>query len=259
MSHKNEVQEAYGEGEGQYVEFKENTDSKKIGETVSAFANTNDGIIIIGVRDRTKEITGIEIGKGTLESIANTVKTNTDPKIFPAWIESCKFERKSVIAIKIKENDEKPVFYNGKTFKRVGKTNQKMSVSEMKKLLSESRRMYFDGQICEDATLEEIDEEKVGTYLEKKKEPKPGHLDLRTLLLNINAAKEQNGIIKPTNAGVLLFGKNPQRFILQSQLRVASFSGETVTSDFIDRLDPKGTLWEMVNRAEEFIRKNVRV
>jgi ATP-dependent DNA helicase RecG len=145
MSHKNEVQEAYGEGEGQYVEFKENTDSKKIGETVSAFANTNDGIIIIGVRDRTKEITGIEIGKGTLESIANTVKTNTDPKIFPAWIESCKFERKSVIAIKIKENDEKPVFYNGKTFKRVGKTNQKMSVSEMKKLLSESRRMYFDG------------------------------------------------------------------------------------------------------------------
>ncbi len=259
MSNKNEVPEAYEEGEGQYVEFKVDKDSKKIGETVSAFANTNDGIIIIGVSDRTKDITGIQIGKGTLESIANTIKTNTDPKIFPAWIEPHEFGNKSVIAIKIKENDEKPVFYNSKAFKRVGRTNLRMSVSEMRKLLSESRRIYFDGQICEGATIKEIDEEKVGTYLEKKKEPKPGHLDLETLLLNTNAAKEQNGVIKPTNAGILIFGKNPQRFLLHSQLRVARFSGETMTSDFIDRLDPKGTLWEMANLTVEFIRKNMRI
>jgi predicted HTH transcriptional regulator len=65
--------------------------------------------------------------------------------------------------------------------------------------------------------LEDIDEEKVKFYLEKKQEirgvKKPEKMDLKTLLLNIKAAKEVNGKIKLTNAGILFFAKNPQRFI----------------------------------------------
>ncbi len=65
--------------------------------------------------------------------------------------------------------------------------------------------------------------------------------------------------IKPTNAGILFFGKNPQRFILQSQLRIARFAGKELSRDFLDRLDCSGTLWEMIEQAEDFIRRNIRL
>ncbi len=39
-----------------------------------------------------------------------------------------------------------------------------------------------------------------------------------------------NGEVKPTNAGILFFGKNPQRFVLQSQL-------SDVLQSFRERLD----------------------
>jgi ATP-dependent DNA helicase RecG len=110
--------------------------------------------------------------------------------------------------VKIKENDEKPVFFKTHAFKRVGRTNQR------------------------------IDEERVKWYLEKRAEirrvKKPEEMDFETLLVNIRAAKEIDGKIKPTNAGILFFGRNPQRFILQSQLRLARFAGTTLTRDFLD-------------------------
>jgi ATP-dependent DNA helicase RecG len=68
-----------------------------------------------------------------------------------------------------------------------------------------------------------------------------------------------NSEVKPTNAGILFFGKNPQRFVLQSQLRTARFAGKTLTRDFLDRLDCSGALWEMVEGSEDFVRKNIRL
>jgi ATP-dependent DNA helicase RecG len=65
--------------------------------------------------------------------------------------------------------------------------------------------------------------------------------------------------VKPTNAGSLFFDKNPQRFILQSQLRLARFAGKELSRDFLGRLDCSGTLWEIVEQAEDFIRKNIRL
>jgi len=264
MSHKNEVRVAYEEGEGQYVEFKENIDTKKIGETVSAFSNANDGIIIIGVRDRTKDITGIQIGKGTLERIANNIKMNTDPKIFPVWIEPHKFGSGSVIAIKIKENEEKPVFFKTHAFKRVGRTNLKLDSEEIRKLAKEERKhLNFDEQICEGASLEDIDIEKVKSYFERRKErrdiTKLEDLNCETLLLNVNAARKLNGEIKPTNTGILCFSKNPERFFPQSRLRLVRFRGDDVTDDSLDQLDSTGSLWEMVEQAESFLRRNLRI
>ena len=64
--------------------------------------------------------------------------------------------------------------------------------------------------------------------------------------------------IKPTNAGILFFARNPQKFILQSQLRLARFAGTTLARDFSDKLDCTGSLWEMIDNAEGFIRRNMR-
>ena len=55
-------------------------------------------------------------------------------------------------------------------YTRVGKTNQRISSSELRKLAKESGgRVYWDEQVCEDAGLEDIDEERIRQFLRKAK------------------------------------------------------------------------------------------
>lgn len=112
-------------------------------------------------------------------------------------------------------------------------------------LAQKSGVIQFDKQTCEGAELEDIDRDKVNWYLERREElrqiEKPEKLSSRKLLLNLNAAQEVNGKFHPTNAGILFFGKNPQKFLVQSQLRLVKFKGIKLTKPVIDRLDCSGT------------------
>ncbi len=72
-----------------------------------------------------------------------------------------------------------------------------MSKEEVERAILEKRKVYLDEQICEDASLVDLDEGKVRWYLERREEirkvKKPREMDFETLLLNIKAAKEVNG------------------------------------------------------------------
>ena len=81
-------------------------------------------------------------------------------------------------------------------------------------------------------------------------------MDVTELLKNI---KGGNGEGTPTHAGILFFGSYPQSFLQNAQLRIVRFKGISVTHPVLDRLDCSGALWEMVDAAEEFIRKNIRL
>jgi predicted HTH transcriptional regulator len=62
-------------------------------------------------------------------------------------------------------------------------------------------------------------------------------------MMNIGAINRDAG--KPTNAGILFFGSNLQGFFLNAQLRIARFKGTDVIHPVIDRLDCRGTLFQM--------------
>lgn len=64
---------------------------------------------------------------------------------------------------------------------------------------------------------------------------------------------------KPTNAGILFFGKQPQRFFPNAKLRVVKFKGTKVIHPTLDSVTSEGTLQEMIETSEEFIRKNIRL
>ena len=69
--------------ESENLEFKSTlSESKEIIQTISAFANTRGGNIIIGISPN-KKILDLQIGETTMENLANKIKENTDPKQFP--------------------------------------------------------------------------------------------------------------------------------------------------------------------------------
>ncbi len=230
----------------------------EIGETISAFSNTCNGTILVGVTDSGK-IKGVQIGNKTIEGLANFIKQNTDNSVYPD-ISVNKVDGKEIIIIKVNESDEKPVFFRAKAYKRVGKSNHKLSASEIRKLAKESgKKVYWDAQICEGAGLEDIDESKVKKYLEYREKYRNISKDLKIsfnrFLENVKAISDK----KPTNAGILFFGKYPQKFMVNARLRVIRFKGTKVIHPTLDTANCEGTIWEMIDIAEDFIRKNIRL
>ncbi len=56
-----------------------------------------------------------------------------------------------------------------------------------------------------------------------------------------------------TNAALLLFGKEPQRFFINSEVRCASFAGNIVEKPIPSYKVFKGTIFELVDQALEFV------
>ena len=249
-------------GESENVEFKKSLQLKdEIGEAVSAFSNTEGGTIIVGFDESKDEVIGIELGNKTIENLANYIKQHTDSPVFPQ-IRVDSEDNKEIIVIEVNEADEKPVLFKGRAYKRVGKSSHRIPAGEIRKLVVESKKVYWDGRVCEGATLNDIGEEKINWFLEERfsarKVPSPAQMDISDFLRNNACAKIVNKEVMLTNSGVLFFSKNPQMFI-PFRILCARFRGDELSRTTIDSLDCSGTLWEMLKLAEEFIRKNVRL
>jgi ATP-dependent DNA helicase RecG len=78
------------------------------------------------------------------------------------------------------------------------------------------------------------------------------------ILMNIGCAKRIDNEVKPTNAGIIFFCKYSQRFI-PTRILCVRFKGVEISRTTLDSLDCSGTLIEMLEQAEEFIRRNMRL
>ncbi|MFO8108951.1 MAG: helix-turn-helix domain-containing protein [Thermoplasmata archaeon] len=245
-------------GESEVLEFKGSLKlHNQIGEAISAFSNSNGGIIYVGIEDSGK-ISGVDLGNNTLEKLANRIKMDTDPKIYPS-IRTVKIDGKDLIMIKVEENPEKPVFYKDKAYKRVGKSTHRLNASEIRNLAKNSgEKTYWDEQICKGATLDDIDEEKVKRFLQKARRRRDLDIDpeisTKEALSRLDVLKKG----KPTNACILLFGNNPQKFFLQSEVRCGKFKGTKAVKPFLDMKVIGGTLINQVDKAEKFVLNNMK-
>lgn len=235
------------------------SDIKRIAEVVSSFSNCKGGTVLIGIGDKGK-VVGVDIGKNTIEGLTNTIIDNTDPKIYPEIL-TFEINKKNLILILINPSQQKPHTAFGKAFKRVGKNTKLMPQSEYEILLMEKNRhrMQFDTEICKDAAFEDISIKKVKWYLKERAKARNVSqkikISVKKLLINLKCLQNN----KPTNAGILFFGKNPQRFMANARLRVIKFKGNEVINPTLDSVTCEGTLPEIINLSEDFVKKNIRL
>lgn len=243
--------------ESQAIEFKKSlAEINQILETISAFSNTKGGKILVGIEENKdgtiKEVVGITIKGKEIENLTNEIKQNTDPVIFPS-IELVKMKGKEVLSIEVEENQSKPVFAKNMVFKRVGKTNKKLSSQEIRILTKESVDYNYTELICKEAALSDIDEEKVRWFLKKAKAERNFDIEPET---NLKEVLERLKLMKNgglTNAAVLLFGKNPQAFFLQAITKAIRFQGIDVTGEMIDFKTIEGDIITQLMKVEDFI------
>jgi ATP-dependent DNA helicase RecG len=127
-----EMLELIKKGENQRVEFKEEVEANKLAKELVAFANTNDGIILIGVDDE-GSIKGVK-DKIYEERIRNIAQENCNPSIQLETMEYV-INNKKILAIFVPQGRHKPYLRNdGKSFVRRGSTSRPADSTEIKEL-----------------------------------------------------------------------------------------------------------------------------
>ncbi|HOO50076.1 MAG TPA: ATP-binding protein [Alphaproteobacteria bacterium] len=111
----------------------------------------------------------------------------------------------------------------------------------------------FDASICEDADLKDISASKVKWFLEMARESRDFPLNagtaVKTVLSHLRLVKNN----RPTNAAILLFGNEPQRFIYSSEVKCAHFHGTQVQKPIPFYQVYKGNLFDLVDQAVNFV------
>ncbi len=244
-------------GESETTEFKTSlAEWRDVVETISAFSNKNGGIIFIGVGDNC-EIIGVDTGKNTIEVLANQIKQNVDPVIYPSIHIENMYE-KWVIIVDVAEFVQKPVFAFGRAFIRVGKSNQKLGYEGIRNFALNTSKVYWDTRPCTGADLGDIDEEKLRWFLKGAKYERRLELDPDT---SVRESLEKLDLLRdgiPTNAAILLFGRDPQRFFGHSEIRCARFKG-TKPLEFIDMKVFGGNLIDQREDAVEFVKEHIKL
>jgi ATP-dependent DNA helicase RecG len=115
------------------------------------------------------------------------------------------------------------------------------------------RSTPFDGSLCEGATLRDIDNKAVADFVETAETA--GRLKLKgsraskAVLQNFNLLREGN----PTNAAMLLFGKDPRRFFSNIQVHCFHFHGTVKQKPIASQQPYEGRLIEVIDEAVEFV------
>lgn len=111
----------------------------------------------------------------------------------------------------------------------------------------------FDASVCEEASLKDISAAKVQWFLAlaraERNFPLKAGTDTKTVLFHLRLIKQE----RPTNAAVLLFGKDPQRFIYASEVKCAHFHGTQVQKPIPFYQVYKGNLFDLVDQAVNFV------
>ena len=192
-------------------------------ETYSSFANSNGGVIILGVGERQDGswyTTGLKnpekLKKNFWNTVHDTKKVNIN-LLSDKNVESYDVGGDTILVINIPRarRDQKPVFINndlfGGCYRRDWEGDYHCSKAEVKAMLRDAIEETSDMKIIEQFDLSVINRESLQGYRNYHRNYRPEHVFHRLsdedYLIKIGAAAiSEGGKVRPTIAGLLMFG-----------------------------------------------------
>jgi len=231
-------------------------DSKDIARAIAALANTKGGHLFLGVDDD-----GTVTGAGTLEQadklmlqVSQLCQSSIQPPIICA-IQKLEAQGQTVLVVEVPRfSPDRPYHTGGKYYVRDANQSREARREELIRLL-QSADYHFDEQPVEGARVEDLDPGAIRSFLSLIYD-EPDLEENWTRLLSALQCLDRNGI--PTVTGVLLFAREPQRWLRDARMSAVLFKGKEMTSDFADRKELEGRLLEQIEDAVTFLKKNVR-
>jgi len=242
-----------GSGESDTVEFKSKI-TKDSAKDIVAFLNTEGGYVVYGVDDD-GNIVGVE--GGSVDKILDSIEPKPVKKI---KVHTFNVENKKIVVVEVKKSNYIHTYRNV-VYVRIGTISKPLSIEEVIEKASESLLLRYDILPNPNCEIDELSEKYIDDYLRKReivRKVKFPDVPFEKKLLLIHAATKHNGDIVPTNAGILFFCGDPQRYIPHAITRCVVFSSESM-EESVDTDILAGPLWKQVEDCEIFIKRYVPV
>ena len=253
------LREMLAKGEDTCTQFKENVfNADQLAQEMIAFSNSMGGTIVIGVTDRgdVNGLTDDDIRRLN-QLIANAASENTKPPIYPKT-EIVIYENRKLLLANIPYGADKPYCTNkGIYYTRSGSDKRKMSQDELRRLFQESGKLYAEETIFKNAKFKDIDLELFKHFHQKKYGIPFEQLEESPVQAFENLNLASDGYLNL--AGILLFGKNPMKYVPLSQVIAVSFIGNDIAGrEYRDSENIEGNLKKLYTDALAFMKRNLR-
>ncbi|MCS7072033.1 MAG: putative DNA binding domain-containing protein, partial [Anaerolinea sp.] len=200
-------------GPGPRLAFLEKPDPRLIAEAMVAFANTEGGTLVVGLKEDA-EING-KVEAETLGRALKEADALTSPSIVTGNWEPVETEQGTVYALRIPRSIELHALTDGRVLIRTGKVNRPLGGQEILKLASAKSTGDYESEPVPGVTKDDFSRKMIDEYLakraERSKRPYNGKID--DLLREIGAIDNAS---RATVSGVLLFTEFPQQWLPQA-------------------------------------------
>jgi ATP-dependent DNA helicase RecG len=241
-------------GETSRLQFKEDvTHAVSIAQEMVAFSNSKGGLLVIGINDKTGEVTGLSFS--AIQRINALLATAANEHVKSPIVietETVDVADKKVMLVRVPEGTDKPYMdKDGVVFIKNGADKRKVvSKEELSRLLQSSGNLYAEQRLFQQSSMKDIDWGLFRDFYEKKYKEDIDYQDFEYKVENLSLGK--NG--KINLAGNLLFGKNPQRLSPDCYITAIWFRGNDLASPhYLSSENIGGDFARMFKDAQKFI------
>lgn len=246
------------------IELKKTTGELKDGmKSACAFLNTDGGWLIFGVTPTTLRIVGQDVTESTRREIALAL-THLEPAldIEVEYIDVPNSDGKQLIVMRFDKWvwGMEPYTYHKCPYYRVESVTKEMPRDMFVERLKAARPLDFawDEQIAQGITINDLDEERIRNAVRLgiaggRINASAEGATVETLLGKLKLLNDG----KPTNAAVMLFGKNTDDYP-QLLMRMACFKGND-KNEFLDNNRQYGNFFDLLDAGTAFCFRNLRL
>lgn len=233
--------------EHQNIEYKTSWRDEYL-KWICGFANAQGGKIFIGMNDK-GSVTGVEDYKKLMEEIPNKAVSHLGLVVD---VNLHKKAGKYYIEINVPASTV-PISYHGVHHYRSGSTKQELKGNALNHFILGKMGLNWEQKAVHEATMDDIDKDAVRSFVRKavaKQRISPGaaKADILTILKNLKLVDKSNEL---SLAALLLFGKEPDRYIFNAYLKIGRFSDLPGDLRFQDIV--KGNILEMADTVMEIL------
>lgn len=242
-------------------------DSEKFCKAICAFANDlpgrgQPGYLFIGV-DRDGRPTGATIDERLLEQLAGHRDNGQILPVPSMSVSRHAVAGRDIAVVEVRPSDMPPVRYKNVVWIRVG-PSQRVATPEEERRLTErrvDRARTWDLQACRDATLDDLALDLFTiNYL-------PQAVSREVLEENNRAIEDQLASLRlyhrplgsPTNAAVLLLGKDPEAFVPGAYVQYVRYEGMSLADEVLEERRFSGDLLSVMRGLDALTREVARV
>lgn len=221
---------------------------------LAAMANAQGGALVIGMTGPSGTLTGVRTPDSAIDRVIQAALLIEPPLIIPLP-RAVRWDDKTIVVAQIPAGMPHVYSHDGRYLQRQDTDNPALKPRELRRLILERGDVSFEMELARGASMEDLDWDAAKAYVASLGSAVESNVE--NALLRRGCLTRQDGRVRPTNAGMLLFGKDPQRHIRSAEITAARFAGETM-SDSFQRQDIGGTLPDQIRKVETFLRDFLR-